>query len=246
MKSIKAQTYVSVVCVVLGLMLAYQFKAVKKFTGFVTSPKVDELSNQLEAVKQQKSELQKKIDELEKKNEEFEQGAASTSFAVNELKNELEKSKLLAGLTDVQGPGVTITVTPESSQVDQELNIQGQNQLMLPENYHVSLLLIINELYSSGAEAVMINDQRIISTTQIRDAGDFVIINDIKHIPSEKFEIKAIGNPGALEQSLNFVKDMMFQYYGLDIKIQRFNNIKITKYNKVINFEYAKIQKEGE
>jgi len=55
---------------------------------------------------------------------------------------------------------------------------------------------IINDLKNSGAEAISINDQRIVSTTAIICSGSVVTINGVKL--NSPFEIKAIGNKSSL------------------------------------------------
>lgn len=98
--------------------------------------------------------------------------------------------------------------------------------------------MLVNELNAAGAEAIAINDERIISTTEIRDAGDYIVINTNRH--SAPFEIKALGNPDTLEASLMLlggVADTLGE--DLEIKIRKENSIKIPKYNGVLQFEYA-------
>ena len=89
-----------------------------------------------------------------------------------------------------------------------------------------------------------INDERIISTTEIRNAGDYIVINTNRH--SVPFEIKAIGNPDTLEAALKLlggVADELSQV--LDINIKREDNIYIPKYGSTIEFDYAKPVEEN-
>jgi len=238
MKSFKAQFAVALVCVVLGLMLAYQFRAVKSYSNLAVSKQVEDLSSQLNEAKKQKEDLEKSILELEKKIEEYEQNAASSSAYANSLKKELDNVRILAGQTNVEGPGVIITVEPMKG-----IDMSGSVAVSF-----VHLLPIINELNASGAEAIMINNQRIVSTTQIRDAGSMIIINSVRLSAFDKFEIKAIGDPTTLEVAINLpggVKDEL-SYYGIDVRTQKSDNIVVLKHNKVIEFKYAKPSKPAE
>jgi len=65
------------------------------------------------------------------------------------------------------------------------------------------LLKLVNELNAAGAEAIAINDERIIATTEIRNAGNYIVINTNRY--SAPFEIKAIGNPDTLEAALKLL-----------------------------------------
>ena len=144
---------------------------------------------------------------------------------------DLERARNLAGLTDLEGAGIVVTVNHISYQESGESGI-------IRNVYHEDLLMLVNELNAAGAEAIAINDERIISTTEIRDAGDYIVINTNRH--SAPFEIKALGNPDTLEASLMLlggVADTLGE--DLEIKIRKENSIKIPKYNGVLQFEYA-------
>lgn len=239
MKSIKAQLSIAIVCVILGLMLAYQFQAVKNISSIASSRRIEELSTQLNLAKKQKDDLDKNVKELDKKIENYEKEAASTSGIANSLKNELDHFRMMAGSTNVSGPGISISIIPPTQNLD--------NKEPVPIDF-LYLLVIINELNSSGAEAIMVNNQRIVSTTQIREAGNTIVINDVRYSKYDIFDVKAIGNSTTLEvaMNLNGGPKQQLSLYGINIKIQKSNNIIIFKYNKVMNFKFAKQVKEGE
>ena len=65
-----------------------------------------------------------------------------------------------AGLLEVKGPGIIITL--DYTPLEEDMGFDPS--LIYPEY----LLLLLNELNSSGAEAIAINEQRIISTSEIR------------------------------------------------------------------------------
>ena len=60
------------------------------------------------------------------------------------------------------------------------------------------LLRVLNELCAAGAEAISINDQRIVATTEVRCAGPTVSVNNVRSAPP--YVIKAIGNPKKFDQ----------------------------------------------
>lgn len=239
MKSKKAQLAISVVCVVLGLMLAYQFQNANNISNIFAKQQIDELQQQLKDAQQQKLELEKAIEELDKKIEEYEQAAATTSGINNSLKSELDKVRMFSGQTKVQGPGVKITLSPMVSDI-----VDGYPVVI----YADYLLQLVNELNASGAEAVMINDQRIVNSSTIRDIVTGVMqINGVRQPTDEPFEIYAIGDPATLEGGLKTALVQAFAMYGIDLKIEQQQNVIINKYNKVIDMKYAKpIEKEGD
>ncbi len=62
------------------------------------------------------------------------------------------------------------------------------------------LQLVVNELTASGAEAIAINGQRVISRTAIRCVGPTIMVNNVPIVPP--FEILAVGDPGTLAGGL--------------------------------------------
>lgn len=151
------------------------------------------------------------------------------------------KVAMLAGLVPVQGKGIVITLN------DSKLPKNQQNQI--DENYFIihdsDILMVINELRASGAEAISVNNHRVISTSEIRCAGPVLSINNSK--TSAPFVIKAIGDPDMMESALrmrNGVVDSL-ELYGIEVNIKKEDNIFIPKYDGTINFKYAIPSKEG-
>ncbi|WDU84118.1 DUF881 domain-containing protein [Caloramator sp. Dgby_cultured_2] len=169
-----------------------------------------------------------KIDEIEK-------SVASSNKVASQMKEELDQLRLLSGLTDVEGPGIEITITPVN-----DLSNKQASQV-----YYKDLIDIVNELNSAGAEAISINDERFVGRTQIRQAGLSIKINDSKFDPTQPFVIKAIGDPAILEGAFKMpdsIIEILKKIGGFEIKIVRSDKIKILKYNK--NLEYKYIQRK--
>ena len=101
---------------------------------------------------------------------EYESAAQDAGKLNDAMYKDLERARNLAGLTDLEGSGVIITVNLISFQE------YGQSGI-IRNVYHEDLLMLVNELNAAGAEALAINDERIIATTEIRDAGDYIVIN---------------------------------------------------------------------
>ena len=144
----------------------------------------------------------------------------------------------MAGMTEVEGNGVIVTVS-DSTQTDIEGDIN--NYLI----HDTDLLTIINELCGAGAEAVSLNNERIISTSEIRCVGPTVSVNNTKI--GSPFTIKAIGDPVTLENALMMrggVYDSLTAW-GLKIEINKATDIVIPAYAGIKNYEYAKPVTEG-
>jgi len=216
---------------ILGLMLAAQFKNVQNVGGNVSLQRAQELTTQIQKLNQDITSQENLIQELEDRLMEYESAAQDAGKLNDAMYKDLERARNLAGLTDLEGSGVIITVNLISFQE------YGQSGI-IRNVYHEDLLMLVNELNAAGAEALAINDERIIATTEIRDAGDYIVINTNRY--SAPFEIKALGNPDTLEASLMLlggVADTLGE--ELEIKIRKENSIHIPKYNSPLQFDYA-------
>ena len=103
-------------------------------------------------------------------------------------------------------------------------------------------LSVINELKNAGAEAISINDQRLIPTTSISCGGNIIDINGEK--VGAPFEIKAIGLPeqlAALSRQGGYLE--ILQEASVGVELKKSNNITIPRYTGTISFEYAQIAK---
>ncbi len=168
------------------------------------------------------NEINTKIDEATKNNSELE-----------EAQKEIKEGNKMIGLTDVKGPGVTITLT--DSKIDPE-TVLNPNALLL---HDMDILSIVNELRNTGAEAISINDQRVITTTSIKCGGAIININGERI--GAPFIIKAIGLPenlANLDRPGGYL-DNLREKYQIGAELKKSNNITIPKYSGVINYKYA-------
>ncbi len=231
-KKLGGQLAVLTVSLILGLALAAQFKNVQKVGGSVSLQRAQELASEIQKLNQDIANQEKIIAELERALREYENAAQDDGDIYETMLKELERARILAGLTELEGAGiiVTVNVIPVSG-------LEGESTI-IRNVYHEDLLLLVNELNAAGAEAIAINNERIISITEIRNAGDYISINTNRY--TAPFEIKAIGNPDTLEASLKLlggVADMLGEQ--LEIKIRCADKIKLPKYNGYFQYRYA-------
>ena len=104
------------------------------------------------------------------------------------------------------------------------------------------LLKIVDYLKLAGAEAISINNERIINTSEIVDISSNSIIFVNQQRILAPYTLKAIGDPSKLESTLlgnggyvDFLRNL-----GFDIKIERNNKVKINRYTKDIGYKYVK------
>lgn len=237
MKNIKYQIAVAAVCVVLGLMVSIQFRTVKQGVGPVSEYRARELAAQLKKTREENAKLQNVKQDYESKIKEFEETASQGSVYSKLLKEELDQARIVAGMEDVEGPGITVVVD----------DLKFSEKVNYPLISYSMLLELLNELNAAGAEAVSINGQRIIATSEIRQIGGIHInINTVSYAPP--FTFKVIGDPKTLEAALRLREGIVerFESSGVMVTITQEQLVRIGKYNGVIERKYAKVIKEGE
>lgn len=222
----KKSSYISIVVItmILGVMLAIQFRTNQYLDQGVTADRAQEMVAELSRLESDNRKFDREIDDLTYKLEQARKGQTEARDAITD---ELEKAKMSAGLTSVTGPGIEVVLdNPESSP-----------GIFIRDEY---LLKIANELKGAGAEAISVNGQRLIATSEIRLAGSFININLDRTEPP--FQILAIGNQEKLKSSLEISGGLVdyFRELGIAVKIQTHSSITIPGYNKDLQYDYAK------
>lgn len=147
------------------------------------------------------------------------------SSETQQLIKAINEASLKCGLVSVKGPGIIINID------DAEHAGDSNRDFYIIHNK--DLYRMLNELKISGAQAISINNERIISTSEQMCAGSMIKINKNKYPPP--YEIKAIGDPKAMQEQVeNSGVYFTLKEYNLRIKITQENEIKISRYNNDI------------
>ncbi len=205
-----------VVCIILGVMLALQYKSVNYNQSMASyeNMRLDELKNELITMQNQKNSLQERLAELEDENQTYAKVKAGDSEASQQIQNSLKKARIFAGLETVKGAGIIVTLDDYAS-----IHVMDYD-----------ILNIVNELRASGAQAISVNDERIVAMTEIREAGQYVMINGRQY--KAPFTIKAIADPDDLEHSLTLIGGVveMLKEDLLNVTIKKADEIVINKF----------------
>lgn len=234
MKNLVSKSLIVTVCVILGIIIAIQYKTVNSLVGpdFVPSQKNKELVNEISKSEEEKEALMNELTNLENKIQKYESEVSEESDYVKELSKELSKYKMFAGYSEVEGQGIEIIINNPDAEDSYGYPIS------IVEDYEY-LLDIISYLNVTGSESIAINDLRYTSFTEMLMAGDHLNINN-KPI-GVPITIKSIGPADDLETALRMnggIIDLM-ESYGYKIEINKKENIKIPRYTEIKEFKYA-------
>lgn len=234
MRSKKGQISIMAVCLVLGIMLAIQFKNTQNTDINLRGDRSDEIYTKYITVTEERDALAEEVLSLRGKVA----NVRNNNNATQEIQEELQKSNMTAGLLPVYGPGIIVTLNDSAQQIQ-----PGEN----PNNYLVHdthIQDLVNELKASGAEAISINNERIIAMSEIRCAGTTILVNTNKIAPP--FIIKVIGDPQMLESGLAIkggIAQTLKDYYGLQVQIQKNEKITIPAFSGVLKLKYTMLDK---
>lgn len=226
-----------IMCFALTLGICVQIRTVKNSNSTV-SQNYEENNLRAEVLKY-KERYENKYEELEeseKKLEEARQDSTKNNEELEKKETQITQGNKMIGLSEVTGPGVIVTLSDSKKDSSSVLN---PSTLLV---HDVDVLSVINELKNAGAEAISINEQRLVPTSSISCGGNIIDINGEK--VGAPFEIKAIGLPeqlAALSRQGGYLEILKDASVGVELK--KSNSITIPKYIGVMTFEYAHLEK---
>ena len=234
-KITKFSLLMGLLCFLLSAGIAVQIRSLRGNPAVVGE---SQTTNQLrDSVLEWREKYEQAIDKLEYKEAELgsiRKKISSESQEAGDITDIIASNNEALGLTEVNGQGVSIVCK------DGEVSSSS----ILTSQYLVhdgDLLNLINALKNAGAEAISVNEQRIVNKTSVYCSGNIIMINNER--VGSPFVIKAIGNPEALYGAII----MPGSYYskmkddGVQVSITKENSLVIPKYNGNYKYEYASI-----
>lgn len=185
---------VPVVCALAGLLLAatHGVSGGAEIRGSDAPRLVDlvrETQSSVNRLNAEREELAKKIDTAH---------GRSSDAALAAM---LRRSAQLAGQADmnpVHGPGLVVTLEDAQRDANGRFPRDASPDDLVVHQQDIQAVL--NALWSAGAEAVQMQDQRLIATSVPRCVGNTLLLNGRTYSPP--YTITAIGNSAAMQAAL--------------------------------------------
>jgi uncharacterized protein YlxW (UPF0749 family) len=149
---------VALLAVVLGFALVVQVRTQQQATLSVA--REEDLVRILEDLGSREARLRDEIVELERTRDRLTTGLGQDDAALEEARRRAAVLGVLAGTLPARGPGVVLTIEDPRGSVTAEV-----------------LLDAIQELRDAGAEAMMVNDVRLVAGSYVVDDDDGVVID---------------------------------------------------------------------
>jgi uncharacterized protein YlxW (UPF0749 family) len=144
-------------------------------------------------------------------------GAAGTSTTITREKEAGDALLAAAGLTAVQGPGLTVSLDDAPPTPDGAAPASDNPDDLVVHQQDVQSVL--NALWSGGAEAVTLMGERVVSTSAVRCVGNTLLVSG--RLVGPPFVIKAIGNTRGMRSALEVEPGVaLFQRYVDDFGLR--------------------------
>ena len=185
---------VPVVCLLAGLLLAttHGVSGGGEIRGS-DSPRLVDLVHDAQAAVDR---LNAQRDALATEVEATHGAAAGTALAAIRARTAVLAG--VAGLDPMRGPGVVVALTDAQRDADGSFPPDATPDDLVVHQQDIQAVL--NALWSAGAEAVQMQDQRIIATSAPRCVGNTLLLNGRTYSPP--YTITAVGDSEAMRAAL--------------------------------------------
>ena len=221
--------------VLFGLLVTLQWRTQaerSELTVRYNTPLVDAataLQNEQDKLKADLAALRVQLDEIQR-------SSSTQSGAERELQSRIDELRASAGLTAVSGDGVAI-------QLDDARNVSVSSRDVDRSICHATDLTdILNTAWKGGAQAIAVNEERIVNSSSVYCVGSTIMVNGT--LMSPPFNINAIGPQNSLLGAFddpNQLQDIKQRrdVQGLGFHVTRVSAIHVPAFSGALNVRYA-------
>ncbi|RXT15010.1 DUF881 domain-containing protein [Ammoniphilus sp. CFH 90114] len=226
----RIHVYLTLVLLAFGFIISYsvQFtKSISTSNPSITDSQWEKKQQLQEKILEEQIQVQKLEEQLQKIKQrvsEFEKKMGEQEDQAREVLEELDELRMWAGLLPVTGKGLMVTLN-DSKTLPESGNM---NDYIVHEE---QIRQVVNELFSSGAEAISINGQRLTTISAIRCVGPTVLVNEVKTVPP--FEISVIGESEILLSALEMpggVIQSLKEFSNIEVKLEKKDKVDLPAY----------------
>ncbi|MEF9991656.1 MAG: DUF881 domain-containing protein [Romboutsia sp.] len=215
---------------ILGILIPIYLKSLNPSSVYITLEEKKDMESEIQYKKNEIQKLKYTLSEQKATLRQYKDVLKDEDTSIKDLmEEEISYFKALSGYVKVQGEGIVVTI------IDSEKNLengQNPNDLIV---HDIDILRILNDLKKSGAEAISINAERVLSTSKIKCSGATITVNETTY--GQPFVIKAIGDVNILKASMispESYANLLKEVYGIYIKIEEKSSIIINYHEKSI------------
>ncbi len=208
---------VALLFVLVGLLIFAQFRSESALRSARVAASSTDRAALISGLVDANRKLREEVDSLRAKLAELGQQGGSLVVMVEEL----NRLKLITGMSEVSGPGITLTLSSPVSATE--------------------LQDLINELKNSGAKAIALNGQRLVVSSAIVGTEAGIAVDGV--LISRPFVFAVLGDPDTLRVALTrkggMLASLQAAHPGFQADITDADALVIPIYSRTIEFRYA-------
>ena len=220
--------------VLFGLLVSVQWRTQaerNELTVRYNTPLLDAantLQDEQNALKAQLADLRAELDRIQA-------NASTQSDAAKELQARIDTLKAVAGLNERSGDGVEVML-------DDARGAAAAKDIEKSICHNTDLTDIVNQAWRGGAEAIAVNDERIVGSSSIYCVGSTIMVNGT--LMSPPFKVAVIGPQNELlatyedPTQLRDIKQRR-DVYGLGFRVSRASGLRVPAYRGALNVRFA-------
>lgn len=235
----RSKALIMMLMITLGILIALQLKVTNLGYKYVQISDLDGLQR---TIVKEKAEIERLLalkNQLIEKTVQYEAAQDPEVSFASVLMDEIRLYKAFAGYTDLAGPGVVVIV----SDGERDLQSGEDPNTLIVHDYDIRAL--IDDLRNAGAEAIAINNQRILlGKTELYCTGPTIRINN--QVFAQPYVITAIGNRDRLIEVTEGPSGYagLLRQIGLYVEVNSSINVKIPAYSGYKNPLYLNLMEE--
>lgn len=191
-----------------GIFLAWGLQIVNQ-PDYLRNARQEDLVRILDELTTREDDLAREVRRLELLATELQRG--NEDVVIRDLQERELALKVLSGTVGVAGPGLEVTIA------DPGINVSA-----------TVFFDLINELRDAGAEAISVNDARVVANTGVSEITGGLQIGEKAVLPP--YQVKVIGNPSTVLTALKIPGGIfdVLKAAGAITSTKEFENIEIT------------------
>lgn len=238
--------FVFIAAIVLGILISMNFNFER-----IRSPYAQLSSAQYQKAIEDRNNLYKDIGNIKEDNIEMKSTInrymredEQNEKVLEDMKNQIMEYELFIGSSQVEGPGIILKIDDGYANYSEEGTDEINSKLL----HDSDMALVLNELRNAGAEAISVNNHRVIPWSGVICSWAFIGFEDgsMEYAP---FNIYVIGDPEKLKAAImedgSHIKQLMIRKLSIDIETRNKIIMPSTSSNGIIKYmERNEIQKE--
>jgi uncharacterized protein YlxW (UPF0749 family) len=222
-RGLASQLPLAFVAALVGFLIVTQFQAREGLNTRLAGEREADLAQILSDLSVSGDQVRDEIVDLRVRLQAARGSAEQEKVLVDTARQQLDALRILLGLVPAKGPGVVVTVTDPDGTVGPDV-----------------LLDAIEEMRDAGAEAIQVNEVRIVASSAFGGSPGAITVSG-QHVTAP-YTITAIGGAETLDQALRIpggVVDTITGRQSAAIVIEKKTSVRIASLRPAPRFTYA-------